>query len=175
METFDPARAALLVMDFQNYGLDPKGYWPQRMPELGGRFTGAVKNTERALAAARRKRMTIVFVGQAWRDGHPDANVDAPWQAEAKAGGPHRAGDVGRRVLSAADAIEGPVRTVVLGGPEDRLPAIPGTGHGSARSTGSIFIACRRLAGIRQCTQRCVARFPDSFRTSRLVRGRAGG
>ncbi len=87
METIDPARTALLVMDFQNYGLDPKGYWPQRMPELVGRFAGAVKNTERALAAARRKGMTIVFVGQAWRDGHPDANVHAPWQAEAKAAG----------------------------------------------------------------------------------------
>ncbi len=57
------------------------------MPELAGRFTGAVKNNERALAAARRKGMTIVFVGQAWRDGHPDANVDSPWQAEAKAAG----------------------------------------------------------------------------------------
>ncbi len=85
METIDSARTALLVMDFLNDGLDPKGYWPQRIPELVGRFTGAVKHTERALTAARRKGIAIVFVGQAWRQGHPDANIDSPWQAEARA------------------------------------------------------------------------------------------
>ena len=87
MADFDPTRSALLIMDFQNYGLDPKGYWPQRMPEISGRFTRAVANTARALAAARRKGVTVVFVGQAWREEHPDAAVDSPWEAEAKAAG----------------------------------------------------------------------------------------
>jgi nicotinamidase-related amidase len=71
-------------MDFQNYALDPKGYWPTRMPGLAARFSGAVENMARVLAAARRRGILVVFVGQAWRKGHTDANLSAPWQASAK-------------------------------------------------------------------------------------------
>ena len=82
MEEFDPARSALLVMDFQHYGLDPKGYWPQRLPAIVGRFTREIENTARAVKAARRAGVTVIFVGQAWRKGLIDANVNAPWQAD---------------------------------------------------------------------------------------------
>lgn len=43
-----------------------------------------IENAARALAAARRKGLLVIHVGQAWRNGHPDANPHAPWQASAK-------------------------------------------------------------------------------------------
>ncbi len=87
MAEFERTRSALLVMDFQNYGFDPEGYWPKRFPEWLERAKRPVENTVRALTAARDAGMLVIHVGQSWRDGHIDANLDAPWEADAKSAG----------------------------------------------------------------------------------------
>jgi len=88
MVDFDHTRSALLLIDFQNYGFDPRGYWAsQRLPGWPARGSAAIENTARVLAAARVRGVTVIHVGQAWREGHPDANVSAPWQAAAKEAG----------------------------------------------------------------------------------------
>ncbi len=74
-------------MDFQHYGLDPKGYGAERYPSILGRFSEVVKKTARVVEAARRAGVLVIFVGQAWRKGLIDANVHAPWQADRKASG----------------------------------------------------------------------------------------
>lgn len=43
--------------------------------------------TAEALAAARKAGIRVVHVQKAWREGHPDINPHAPWQADAKAAG----------------------------------------------------------------------------------------
>ena len=60
-------RTALLVLDLQNYGVHPEGYWMTEMPEVA--------------------RIAIVHVGNVWREGHPDVNAHAPWMQEAKTAG----------------------------------------------------------------------------------------
>jgi len=81
---FDLTRSALLVIDFQNYGVHPQGYWASRLPGWAAAAARAVENTVRAVAAARSKSVPVIHIGQAWREGHPDVNLSAPWQARAK-------------------------------------------------------------------------------------------
>jgi len=85
---FDPGRSALLVMHFQNYGVHPEGYWASQ--SVSGwppaAMSVAIENTARAVAAARTKRLPVIYVGAAWRKGHPDMNMNIP----AFASGPDR-------------------------------------------------------------------------------------
>jgi ureidoacrylate peracid hydrolase len=75
--SIDPARTALLVMDFQNDLVDPEGtFGSQGAAEVERKH--AIENTAQALAAARRERVTVVHVGLAWREGHPEINPAAP-------------------------------------------------------------------------------------------------
>ncbi len=87
MAEIDPARSVLLVLDYQNYGLDPRGFWPQQEPSLLERTVEPIARTVRALAAARSAGLPVIHVGQAWREGHPDVNPAEPWQAAAKEAG----------------------------------------------------------------------------------------
>jgi nicotinamidase-related amidase len=85
MDQLDPTRAALLALDFQNYGVHPQGYWAAHgesdWPAIA---RPAVDNTARVLAAARRHRVLVVHVGVAWRPGSPEMNLSAPLFARAR-------------------------------------------------------------------------------------------
>lgn len=84
---FDPARTALVLLDYQNYNVHPDGYWAQAVPGSAERAAPAVTRTVEVLTAARNAGITVVHVQNAWRDGHPDVNPHTPWQADAKAAG----------------------------------------------------------------------------------------
>jgi nicotinamidase-related amidase len=84
MSDLDPTRAALLALDFQNYGIHPKGYWATHgEPDWPAIARPAVDNTATVLAAARRTRLLVIHVGVAWRPGSPDINASAPLFAGA--------------------------------------------------------------------------------------------
>lgn len=89
MSDFEADRAALLVMDFQNYGLHPEGYWAkQGLPTWPSLAYRAIEPTARVLAAARRnKRPLVIHVASAWREGSPEMN----WRMPVFARGPDRA------------------------------------------------------------------------------------
>ena len=83
----DLARTAMLLLDFQNYGLHPEGYWAkQGDPGWPSGAYPAVENTARALEAARSAGMLVVHVGASWRPGSPEMNMHIP----AFARGPDR-------------------------------------------------------------------------------------
>ena len=78
MDQLDPARAALLALDFQNYGVHPQGYWATHgEPDWPAIARPAVDTTARVLAAARGHRVLVVHVGVAWRPGSPEMNLTA--------------------------------------------------------------------------------------------------
>jgi nicotinamidase-related amidase len=82
--TFDTGRAALLSMDFQNYGVHPDGYWASHgEPDWPALARPALDSTARVLAAARATRLLVVHVGVAWREGGPDVNLAARLFARA--------------------------------------------------------------------------------------------
>jgi nicotinamidase-related amidase len=84
MDQLDPTRAALLALDFQNYGVHPQGYWATHgEPDWPAIARPAVDNTARVLAAARSHRVLVVHVGVAWRPGSPEINLSAPLFARA--------------------------------------------------------------------------------------------
>ena len=83
----EPDRSALVILDMQNYGVHPEGYWMSRMPEGVDRLAPSIAQTVTALEAARAARIAIVHVGNAWRDGHPDINPHVPWMRDAKVAG----------------------------------------------------------------------------------------
>ena len=78
---------ALVLVDLQNYGVHPEGYWMSQMPEGVARIAPSLARTVDALEAARAASIAIVHVGNAWRDGHPDINPHAPWMRDAKTAG----------------------------------------------------------------------------------------
>jgi nicotinamidase-related amidase len=79
MEDFDLDRAALLLLDFQNYGIHPDGYWAKHgEPDWPAVARPAMENAARVLAAARQAGLLVVHVGVAWREGNPEANLSAP-------------------------------------------------------------------------------------------------
>lgn len=76
---YDRHRTALVLLDFQNYGVHPRGYhalaspgWPP--PAV----LHAVEATERALTAARQHGLPVIHVGAAWRAGSPEMNRHIP-------------------------------------------------------------------------------------------------
>jgi gluconolactonase len=85
--TIDVGRTALLLLDLQNYNVHPDGYWASVSPGLVERVAPSLQRTAQALAAARAAGVTVIHVHNAWRDGHPDINRHAPWQADAKEAG----------------------------------------------------------------------------------------
>ena len=103
----DPARTALVLLDYQNYGLHPDGYWPQAMPGFAERTAPAVARTAEVLAAARSAGITVVHVQNAWRDGHQDVNPHTPWQADAKTAGRSTEGTWGIEFVEALAPIAG--------------------------------------------------------------------
>jgi nicotinamidase-related amidase len=79
MQGLDLARTSLLLLDFQNYGLHPDGYWAkQGEPGWPSGAYPAVENAARALAAARSVGLLVVHVGAAWRPGSPEMNMHIP-------------------------------------------------------------------------------------------------
>ena len=95
MNKLDPTRAALLALDFQNYGVHPQGYWAKHgEPDWPAIARPAVDNTARVLAAARRHRLLVIHVGSVAagqpRDEHdsplfargPDRSVEGTWGSE---------------------------------------------------------------------------------------------
>lgn len=83
----EPDRTALVLLDLQNYGVHPDGYWMSQTPGGVERIATSIARTVDALDAARGAQIAIVHVGNAWRDGHPDVSPHAPWMREAKAAG----------------------------------------------------------------------------------------
>lgn len=83
----DLDRTALLLLDYQNYGVHPDGYWASVTPGLVERVAPALARTAEVLAAARAAGIRVVHVQNAWREGHPDVNPHTPWQADAKRAG----------------------------------------------------------------------------------------
>lgn len=78
MRSIDPARTALLVMDFMNDMVHADGKfadqgWPAQI-----KAGSTIEKTARALGAARDAGLSVMHVQLAWRPGHPDANRDAP-------------------------------------------------------------------------------------------------
>lgn len=89
MEDFNPGRAALLLLDFQNYGLHREGYWakvsgPKYPP---AEMKAAVGQAYLALKAARKRGLLVIHVASAWRAGSPEMNFNIPVFAR----GPDRA------------------------------------------------------------------------------------
>lgn len=79
MDVFDARRSALLLMDFQNYGLHPEGYWAkQGIPTWPSGAYPAVENAARVLAEARRVRLRIIHIAARWRPGSPEMNRNVP-------------------------------------------------------------------------------------------------
>jgi len=103
----DPARAALLLLDYQNYNVHPEGYWARAVPGSAERAAPAVARTAEVLAAARRTTITVIHVQNAWREGHPDVNPYTPWQADAKAAGRSTEGTWGIEFVEALAPVEG--------------------------------------------------------------------
>jgi nicotinamidase-related amidase len=102
----DPARAALLLLDYQNYNVHPEGYWAWAVPGSAERAAPAVARTAEVLAAARRTAITVIHVQNAWREGHPDVNPYTPWQADAKAAGRSTEGTWGIEFVEALSPVE---------------------------------------------------------------------
>jgi ureidoacrylate peracid hydrolase len=76
--SFDPARAAVVVVDLQNGYASPGGY-----RDLIGRDIGAapavIENTNRILAPARDAGMTVVFLQNGWdAEAREGGGVDSP-------------------------------------------------------------------------------------------------
>ena len=103
----DPARTALVLLDYQNYNAHPDGYWAKAEPGSAERAAPAVVRTEKVLAAARRAGITVVHIQNAWREGHPDINPHTPWQAEAKQAGRSTEGTWGIEFIDSLAPIEG--------------------------------------------------------------------
>jgi len=101
------ARAALMLLDYQNYGLHPDGYWERVSPGTAERAAPAVARTTEVLAAARRTAITVIHFQNAWREGHPDVNPYTPWQADAKAAGRSTEGTWGIEFVEALAPVEG--------------------------------------------------------------------
>lgn len=78
MLTIDKAKTALLVMDFQNDIVDPKGVIGAQGMAAQVQEKKAIENTARALAAVRGKGVLVVHVGVAFRPGHPEIGPGAP-------------------------------------------------------------------------------------------------
>ena len=105
----DPARAALLLLDYQNYNVHPDGYWARAMPGSAERAAPAVARTAEVHAAARQSGITVIHVQNAWREGHPDVNPHTPWQADAKAAGRSTEGTWGIEFVEALAPVEGEI------------------------------------------------------------------
>jgi nicotinamidase-related amidase len=103
----DPARTALVLLDYQNYNVHPDGYWAQAAPGSAERAAPAVARTTEVLTAARGAGITVIHVQNAWRDGHPDVNPHTPWQADAKAAGRSTEGTWGIDFVEALAPIQG--------------------------------------------------------------------
>jgi nicotinamidase-related amidase len=103
----DPARTALVLLDYQNYNVHPDGYWAQAMPGSAERAAPAVARTAEVLAAARAAGIKVIHAQNAWRDGHPDINPRTPWQADAKAAGRSTEGTWGVEFIEALTPIAG--------------------------------------------------------------------
>jgi nicotinamidase-related amidase len=103
----DPARTALILLDYQNYNVHPDGYWARAIPGSAERAAPAVARTAEVLAAARSTGMAVVHVQNAWREGHPDVNPHTPWQADAKAAGRSTEGTWGIEFIDALAPIAG--------------------------------------------------------------------
>jgi nicotinamidase-related amidase len=79
MDVLDAKRSALLLMDFQNYGLHPEGYWAkQGIPTWPSGAYPAVENAARVLATARKTPLTIIHIAARWRPGSPEMNTNIP-------------------------------------------------------------------------------------------------
>lgn len=76
----DAPKTALLLMDFQNYGVHPEGYWAERDPGMFARLErrGVVSNAARALDAARNRGVKVIHVVNRWRPGHIDIHDAMP-------------------------------------------------------------------------------------------------
>ena len=103
----DTGRSALVLLDYQNYNVHSDGYWSKATPGSAARAAPAVERTRRALEAARAAGMMVVHVQNAWREGHPDINPHAPWQADAKSVGRSTEGSWGIEFFEALAPAKG--------------------------------------------------------------------
>ena len=78
VEKLELGKTAYLVMDFQNDIVDPKGAIGAQGMAAQVREKGAIENTAKALAAARRNGALVVHVGVAFRPGHPEIGPGVP-------------------------------------------------------------------------------------------------
>jgi ureidoacrylate peracid hydrolase len=103
----DVGRTALVVLDLQNYNVHPDGYWASVSPGLVERVEPSLRRTVETLAVARAAGIAVIHVHNAWRDGHPDINRYAPWQAEAKSAGRSTEGTWGVEAFAPVAPVDG--------------------------------------------------------------------
>ena len=77
MPTIDKNRTALLIMDFQNDIVDPKGLFGSQGIAAQIAEKQAIVNTAKAMAAARTAGVRVVHVAVRFRPGHPEVVGDA--------------------------------------------------------------------------------------------------
>lgn len=103
----DGGRTALVLLDLQNYGVHPDGYWASVSPGLVERVGPSLGRTVEVLAAARAAGIAVIHVHNAWRAGHPDINPHTPWQTDAKAAGRSTEGTWGVEAFAPVAPVEG--------------------------------------------------------------------
>lgn len=74
----DTRRTALLVMDFQNDIVDPKGLFGSQGIADRIRANGVIPRTAEVIGAARAGSLRVVHVAVAYRPGHPEIVGTAP-------------------------------------------------------------------------------------------------
>lgn len=115
MERIDSSKTALLVMDFVNDVVDPKGKFAAMGVAAHLEQTHAVENAQKALVAARAKRLPVIHIRVAWRPGHPELNGNVPFFAGAIQGSALVEGTWGAAFLPAMAPAEGEVEIVKRG------------------------------------------------------------
>ena len=87
MTSINASKTALLVMDFQNDIVDPKGALGSQGLADQVSKSNAIPNAAKALAAARKAGMLVVHVAVAYRPGHPEVAEGAALFQGIKAAG----------------------------------------------------------------------------------------
>lgn len=84
MDGKDETRSALLVMDFQNDLVDSRGKFGAHGAAAHVKEKKVLENVAKAIASARKRRLLVIHVAVAYRQGHPELNVQAPLFAGVK-------------------------------------------------------------------------------------------
>jgi len=71
VHVIDVKKSALLMLHWQNSVANPKGVWGKMLyPQV--KKNNSIANAKEVLAAARKKKMLVIFVNIGWRPGFPE-------------------------------------------------------------------------------------------------------